>query len=99
MRVHQKKERWGESSPQKKAMRLEITIRESNEVGVYHEKKRDGVRGDHEKKSDRVRVHHEKERWGEFTIRKSDGTRVHNEKKSDGVRVHRKKESWAESTP
>ena len=40
---------------------------------VYHEKKRDGVRGDHEKKSDRVRVHHEKERWGEFTITKSDG--------------------------
>ena len=37
---------------------------------VYHEKKRDGVRGDHEKKSDRVRVHHEKERWGEFTITK-----------------------------
>ena len=54
-------------------MGLDFTMRESNGVGVYHEKKRDGVRGDHEKKSDRVRVHHEKERWGEFTIRKSDG--------------------------
>ena len=47
---------------EKKAMGLEFTIRESDEVRVYHEKKRDGVRGDHEKKSERVRVHHEKER-------------------------------------
>ena len=92
VRVHQKKERWGESSPKERAMGLEFTIRGIDGVRVYHEKKRDEVRGDHEKKSDRVRVHHEKERWGEFTITKSDGIRVHNEKKSDGVRVHHEKE-------
>ena len=46
---------------QKKAMGLEFTVRESDGVRVYHEKKRDGVRGDREKKSERVRVHHEKE--------------------------------------
>ena len=31
-------------------------MRESKAVRVYHEKKRDGVRGGHEKKSDRVTV-------------------------------------------
>ena len=65
-------------------MELELTMRESNGVRLYHEKKRDGVRGDHEKKSDRVRGHHEKERWGKFTIRKSDGMRVHLRKRAMG---------------
>ena len=32
VRVHQKKERWGESSPRKKGMGLELTIRESDGV-------------------------------------------------------------------
>ena len=48
------------SSPKERAMGLEFTIRESEGVRVYHEKKRDGVRADHEKESDGVGVHHEK---------------------------------------
>ena len=71
------KERWGESSPRKKGMGLKFTIRESDGVRVYHEKKRDGVRGDHEKKSDGVGVHHEK---------KSDAVRVHQKKERWGER-------------
>ena len=43
MRVQYEKERWGE-----------LTIRKSDGMRVYHEKK-----------SDAVRIHHEKERWGE----------------------------------
>ena len=53
MRVYQKKERWGESSPKERAIGLEFTRRKS-----------DGVRVDHEKKSDGVRVHHEKRAMG-----------------------------------
>ena len=43
VRVRHEKERWGE-----------FTIRKSDGMRVYHEKKSDGVR-----------FYHEKERWGE----------------------------------
>ena len=55
-------------------MGCEFTIRKSDGVRVYHErksdgvkdaKKSDGVRVQHERKSDWVRVHHNKGRWGE----------------------------------
>ena len=53
MRVHNEKERWGESLPRKK-----------DEVRVDHEKKSVGVRVHHKKKSDRVTVDHEKKAMG-----------------------------------
>ena len=57
VRIHDEKERWGESSSKKRAMGGDFTVRKSN-----------GVRVDHEKKSDGVRVHREKDRWGESSL-------------------------------
>ena len=55
LRVHYKKERWGESSPREKEGR----------GGVHNEKESDGVRVYHKKKSDGVRENHKRELWGE----------------------------------
>ena len=50
---------------EKKAMRCEFTIRESDGERADHERKSDGVRVHHKRKSDGLRVHRKKERWGE----------------------------------
>ena len=55
MRVHNKKERWGESSP----------LEKSDGVRVDHEKKGDWGRVDYDKNNKGVRVHQKKEQRGE----------------------------------
>ena len=47
MRVDNEKDRLGESSPLKRAIRSEFTMRKSDGVKVHHKRKSDGVRVHH----------------------------------------------------
>ena len=50
VRNHDEKVRWSESSPRKRTMGGEFTMRKSDGVRVHQEKYSDGVRFHHEKK-------------------------------------------------